>query len=37
MGETTRVAAELPPGRYWACCAVDGHWQGGMISRLTAK
>jgi hypothetical protein len=36
-GETTRIVVELPPGRYWAYCGVDGHWQGGMVSRLIVK
>jgi uncharacterized cupredoxin-like copper-binding protein len=36
-GETTRIVVELSPGRYWAYCGVDGHWQGGMVSRLIVK
>jgi plastocyanin len=36
-GETTRAVVELPPGRYWAYCGVEGHWQGGMVSRLIVK
>jgi hypothetical protein len=33
-GETTSTVVTLPAGRYWAYCNVDGHWQGGMVSRL---
>jgi hypothetical protein len=36
-GETTRIVVELSPGLYWAYCGVDGHWQGGMVSRLVVK
>jgi len=36
-GETARAVVKLSPGRYWAYCGVDGHWQGGMISRLIVK
>lgn len=36
-GETTQTVVQLSPGRYWAYCAVDGHWQGGMISRLIVR
>jgi sulfocyanin SoxE-like protein len=36
-GETTRTVVELSPGRHWAYCGVDGHWQGGMVSRLIVK
>jgi uncharacterized cupredoxin-like copper-binding protein len=36
-GETARAVVNLSPGRYWAYCGVDGHWQGGMISRLIVK
>jgi hypothetical protein len=34
---TTRTVVELSPGRYWAYCGVDGHGQGGMVSRLIVK
>jgi hypothetical protein len=33
-GETTRKVVELPAGRYWLYCNVEGHWQAGMVSRL---
>jgi uncharacterized cupredoxin-like copper-binding protein len=36
-GETTRTIVELSPGRYWAYCGVDGHWQAGMVSRLVVR
>jgi uncharacterized cupredoxin-like copper-binding protein len=36
-GQTARAVVKLSPGRYWAYCGVDGHWQGGMISRLIVK
>jgi hypothetical protein len=36
-GETTRTVVSLPAGRYWAYCNVDGHWQGGMLSRLVVE
>jgi uncharacterized cupredoxin-like copper-binding protein len=36
-GEMTRAVVSLPAGRYWAYCNVDGHWQGGMLSRLVVE
>jgi hypothetical protein len=36
-GETTSTVVTLPVGRYWAYCNVDGHWQGGMLSRLIVE
>jgi hypothetical protein len=36
-GETARAVVKLSPGQYWAYCGVDGHWQGGMISRLEVR
>jgi Sulfocyanin (SoxE) domain len=36
-GETTSTVVNLPAGRYWAYCNVDGHWQGGMVSRLIVE
>ena len=36
-GDSDRTVVKLSPGRYWAYCGIDGHWQGGMISRLVVK
>ena len=36
-GETARTVVNLAPGRYWAYCGVDGHWQGGMVSELIVE
>jgi hypothetical protein len=36
-GETTQTVVTLTPGRYWAYCGVDGHWQGGMVSQLIVR
>jgi hypothetical protein len=36
-GETTSTVVTLAAGRYWAYCNVDGHWQGGMVSRLIVE
>jgi hypothetical protein len=36
-GETTRKVVELPAGRYWLYCNVEGHWQGGMVARLIVR
>jgi hypothetical protein len=35
--ETSRTVVTLRAGRYWAYCNVDGHWQGGMVSRLVVE
>jgi hypothetical protein len=37
MNETSRTVVTLRAGRYWAYCNVDGHWQGGMVSRLIVE